>query len=141
VVLAFDNSLAHLLDDNDLATAFQQFLSVLRPGGMFLCSVRDYDKVQRGETATHLYGRRQFRGEIFQLRQEWSWDGPMQYEGTMIIDRETPNGLTRELCVTSRFHAISTDRLLELMRQAGFQDCRRLDEIIYQPILLARKAA
>ena len=58
VVLAFDNSVAHLLDD-DICAAFQQFLTVLRPGGVFLCSVRDYDKVQRGEPATHLYGRRE----------------------------------------------------------------------------------
>jgi SAM-dependent methyltransferase len=135
VVLAFDNSVPHLLSDNDLLAAFQQFLKVHRPGGVFLCSVRDYDKVQRSEPATHLYGRRQFRGETFQLRQEWSWDDPMHYEATIIIDRETPNGLTRDLCVASRFYATSTDGLLELMRAAGFQDCRRIDETIYQPIL------
>jgi hypothetical protein len=59
----------------------------------------------------------------------------MHYEATIIIDRETPNGLTRDLCVASRFYARSTDGLLELMRAAGFQDCRRIDETIYQPIL------
>src|SRR5438128_2312921 len=76
LVLAFDNSLAHLLTDDDLRTAFSEFLDVLRPGGVFLCSVRDYDKVQRGEPATHVYGSRLHRGERFQLRQEWSWDDP-----------------------------------------------------------------
>jgi SAM-dependent methyltransferase len=86
VVLAFDNSVPHLLNDNDLSAAFQQFLNVLRPGGVFLCSVRDYDKVPRGEPATHLYGRRQYRGETFQLRQEWLWDDPMHYQATIIID-------------------------------------------------------
>jgi SAM-dependent methyltransferase len=141
VVLAFDNSVAHLLDDNDLCAAFQQFLTVLRAGGVFLCSVRDYDKVQRGEPATHLYGRREYGGEIFQLRQEWSWDDSMHYQATIIIERETPNGLRRELCTASRFYAISTERLLELMRAAGFQGCRRIDETIYQPILTGRRAA
>jgi SAM-dependent methyltransferase len=102
VVLAFDNSVSHLLDDNDLCAAFQQFLSVLRPGGLFLCSVRDYDKVQRGKPATHLYGRREYGGEAFYLRQEWSWDDPLHYQATIIIDKETPNGLTRELCTASR---------------------------------------
>jgi SAM-dependent methyltransferase len=139
VVLAFDNSVAHLLNDNDLRAAFQQFLRVLRPGGVVLCSVRDYDKVQRGEAATHLYGRREYRGETFQLRQEWSWYDPMHYQGTIMIDRETPDGLTRELCMASRFYAISTEELLELMREAGFQDCRRIDETIYQPILIGRR--
>jgi hypothetical protein len=57
----------------------------------------------------------------------------------MMIDRETPDGLTRELYTASRFYAISTEQLLELMREAGFQDCRRIDETIYQPILTGRR--
>jgi SAM-dependent methyltransferase len=141
VVLAFDNSLAHLLDDKDLSAAFQQFFSVLRPGGVFLCSVRDYDRVQRGEPATHQYGRREYDGETFHLRQEWSWDDPMHYQGTIVIDRETPNGLVQELCTASRFYAVSTTRLLELMCEIGFRDCRRIDETIYQPILTGRRVA
>jgi hypothetical protein len=51
------------------------------------------------------------------------------------MDKETASGLTRELRTVSRFYAVSIARLLELMSQAGFQDCRRIDEIIYQPIL------
>lgn len=141
VVLAFDNSVPHLLDDDDVSTAFEQFLSVLRPGGVFMCSVRDYDKVQRGKAATYPYGRRQYRGETFHLRQEWSWDDSMHYQATIIIDKETPNGVRRELYTASRFYAISTERLLELMRKAGFQDCRRIDEKMYQPILAARRPA
>jgi SAM-dependent methyltransferase len=141
VALAFDNSISHLLTDGDLRAAFQQFFSVLRAGGVFLCSVRDYDKVQRGEPATHLYGRREYGGDIFHLRQEWSWDDPMHYQGTIVIDRETPKGLVQELCTAGRFYAVSTDRLLELMCEAGFQNCRRIDETIYQPILTGRRIA
>jgi SAM-dependent methyltransferase len=140
-VLAFDNSVPHLLNDDDLRTAFREFLSVLCPGGVFLCSVRDYDKVQRGTPASHIYDTRDYRGERFKLRQDWSWHDPMHYDATFIIDRETPDGLARELCIISRFYAVSTGRLLELMREAGFEDCRRVDETIYQPILIGRKAA
>ena len=139
VVLAFDNSLAHLLDDKDLSAAFQQFFSVLRLGGVFLCSVRDYDNVQRGKPATHLYGRREYGGNIFYLRQEWSWDDPMHYQGMIIINKETPSGLTQELCTSSRFYAVSIGRLLELMHESGFKDCRRIDETIYQPILTGKR--
>jgi SAM-dependent methyltransferase len=141
IVLVFDNSLAHLLTDDDLRIAFQEFVAVLRPGGVFLCSVRDYDKVQRGESASHVYGPRQSGGETFHVKLEWSWDDPMHYEATFIIDKETASGLTRELRTVSRFYAVSIARLLELMSQAVFQDCRRVDEIIYQPILTGRKAA
>jgi SAM-dependent methyltransferase len=72
VVLAFDNSVSHLLTDDDLRSAFRQFLGLLRLGGVFLCSVRDYEKVQRGEPTTHTYGAREHHGERFQLKQEWS---------------------------------------------------------------------
>ena len=139
VVLVFDNSLAHLHSDDDLRAAFQEFLSVLRQGGVFLCSVRDYDRVQRGEPATHMYGSRQYAGERYHLRQEWEWDDPTHYQATFIIDRETPSGLVRELCTKGQFYAVSTGRLLELMREAGFQNCRRVDEMFYQPILTGRK--
>jgi SAM-dependent methyltransferase len=140
-VLAFDNSLAHLLSDDDLRVAFREFVSVLRQGGVFLCSVRDYDKVQRGEPATHMYGPRQFAGIRYHLRQEWDWDSPTHYKGTFIIDKETPNGIVSELSITSQFYAVSTERLLELMREAGFRDCRRIHETIYQPILTGSKGA
>jgi SAM-dependent methyltransferase len=141
VVLAFDNSVAHLLNDDELLTAFQEFLAVLRPGGAFLCSVRDYDVVQRGEPATHVYGTREDRGQRFQLTQKWFWEDPMHYQATFTVDRETPNGPARDVCAVSRFYAVSTRRLLELMGDAGFQNCRRIDETIYQPILTGRKAA
>jgi SAM-dependent methyltransferase len=141
VVLAFDNSVPHLLNDDDLRTAFKEFLAVLRPGGVFLCSVRDYDNIQRGEPATHVYGTREDRGQRFQLTQKWSWDDPMHYQATFTVDRETSDGPARDVCTVSRFYAVSTGRLLELMRDAGFQDSRLIDETIYQPILTGRRAA
>jgi glycine/sarcosine N-methyltransferase len=50
IVLAFDNSVPHLLNDDDLCIAFREFLKVLRPGGVFVCSVRDYDKIKTRRT-------------------------------------------------------------------------------------------
>jgi SAM-dependent methyltransferase len=141
VVIAFDNSVAHLLNDDDLRTAFQEFLAVLRPGGAFMCSVRDYDKFQRGEPATIDHGTREERGQIYSLAQQWSWNDPMHYQSTLTVDRETPNSPARVVSTVSRFYAISTGRLLELMRESGFRECRRIDEAIYQPVLLGRKVA
>ena len=42
-VIAFDNSLPHLLDDNDLTAALAAAFAALRPGGRYLASIRDYD--------------------------------------------------------------------------------------------------
>ncbi|MGO9934842.1 MAG: class I SAM-dependent methyltransferase [Steroidobacteraceae bacterium] len=39
----------------------------------------------------------------------------------------------------SRYYAISITRLLELMRQAGFGNVRRLDNAFYQPVLVGTR--
>jgi glycine/sarcosine N-methyltransferase len=45
VVLACDNALPHLLTDDDLHLATASIISKLRPGGVFLASIRDYDQL------------------------------------------------------------------------------------------------
>jgi SAM-dependent methyltransferase len=140
VVLAFDNAVPHLLSDADIALAFRQFHTVLRPGGLFLCSVRDYDNVARGVPVTFEYGERRRAGEVFRPRQEWTWDGTTHYRVAFIIDRDGPPAPTTVLRTVTRYYAVSVTRLLELMARSGFVSCRRLDETIYQPILLGRAA-
>ena len=45
VVLACDNALPHLLEDDDLRLAIGNMFAKLRPGGLFLASIRDYDQL------------------------------------------------------------------------------------------------
>jgi SAM-dependent methyltransferase len=139
VVVAFDNSLPHLLSDGDIEVAFRQFRKVLRPGGLCLCSVRDYDAVQRGVPLTLSYGERRRAGEVFRLRQEWTWEGTTHYQIAFVVDTDGPWGPTTVLRTMTRYYAVPVGRLLELMTRAGF-DCRRVDEAIYQPVLLGRSA-
>jgi hypothetical protein len=54
----------------------------------------------------------------------------MHYRATFIVYRETPNGTVRELCSGTQFYAVSTERLLELMREGwvpGLPPDRRYD--------------
>src|ERR687890_383486 len=44
VVLACDNALPHLLEDDDLRQAVDNMFAKLRPGGLFVASIRDYDR-------------------------------------------------------------------------------------------------
>jgi hypothetical protein len=39
----------------------------------------------------------------------------------------------------SQYYAVGTDRLMELMRQAGFVQVERIDGRFYQPVLLGRR--
>src|ERR1700677_4520375 len=79
VLCAFDNAFAHLAID-ELLTAACSFQRVLRPGGMFLASIRDYDQL--------IQSRPMFQGPSFFgvsgerriVHQVWDW-----------IDRDTYN--------------------------------------------------
>ena len=53
VVISCDNALPHLLTDDDIEQAFRAMWTKLRPGGLLLITVRDYDKelVERPATA------------------------------------------------------------------------------------------
>ncbi len=44
VVISCDNALPHLLTDENVAQAFRAMCSKLRPGGLLVITVRDYDK-------------------------------------------------------------------------------------------------
>jgi 2-polyprenyl-3-methyl-5-hydroxy-6-metoxy-1,4-benzoquinol methylase len=140
VVLSFDNSLPHLLTEGDIDAAFREFRKVLRPGGVCLCSVRDYDRVQRGVPLTISYGKRRRAEAVFALRQEWSWEGTTHYRIAFIIEKDSPEGPTTVVRAVTRYYAVSVARLLELMSRAGFVQCRRLDDTSYQPILIGRAA-
>lgn len=50
VIISCDNSVPHLLSDEDILTAFQQFFRCTTPGGACVLSVRDYAKMERDNT-------------------------------------------------------------------------------------------
>ncbi|MBX9929254.1 MAG: class I SAM-dependent methyltransferase [Gemmatimonadaceae bacterium] len=141
VALTFDNSLPHLLSDAELTAAFSEFLAVLRPGGLFACSIRDYSQVKRGQPSIHAYGERTREGVRYRLRQEWNWDGPTHYHATMVVEREHSGRWTEAACTTMRYYAILVPELMGLLQEAGFADVHRNDAILYQPVLFARRAA
>ena len=89
VVLSFDNSMPHLLVDADLLAAFREFFSVLKPGGIVLCSVRNYDQVSRDAPSTHSYGERWRDGVQYRLHQEWAWIDSLHYDATMFIEQRS----------------------------------------------------
>src|SRR2546421_9385741 len=138
VVLTFDNSLPHLLTDADIVVALRECHKTLRRSGLLLCSVRDYDAVPRGEAAVHPYGERRRGGDVYRLRQEWTWDSTTRYQLHFVVEQVGAAGPVTLLEAATRYYAVSIARLLALMGEAGFTDCRRLDGIIYQPVLVGR---
>ena len=138
VVLAFDNAVPHLLSDEELALAFGAFHRALRPGGICMISVRDYEKVERGKDSAQTYGVRVRDGERCIPLQAWRWLDETRYEVSFffVFDGEEARV---ERTSAGTYYAVSTARLLELLGEAGFVECERLDDVIWQPVLVARK--
>jgi SAM-dependent methyltransferase len=138
VVVCCDNALPHLMTDADIATAFSQFRSVLRSGGLCVCSVRDYASVRHAGTERHAYGRRQRGDQRFHLWQEWRWTEATHYDVSFVVAEETPAGSVERLRTVTRYYAVGISRLLELMADGGFTSCRRQDDVFFQPLLIGR---
>jgi SAM-dependent methyltransferase len=141
VVISCDNSVPHLLSDSDILVALKAMHVCLRPGGGCLLTVRDYDREPRGRNILKPYGVKEENGKRYLGFQVWDFEGDL-YDFTIFVIEEdlSSKGIeTHAMCL--RYYAVSTDKLLALMREAGFQQVARLDEVFYQPVLVGTKGA
>ena len=123
------------------ASALKQMAACVSIGGGCLVTVRDYESEDRGKNLVKPYGVRIEDGHRYLLFQVWDFEGE-HYDLTFFFVVE--NLSTREVethAMRSRYYAISTGRLCELMREAGFHDVRRLDGVFYQPVLVGTRVA
>jgi SAM-dependent methyltransferase len=138
VVISCDNSLLHLLNDADLLAALRQFHACTRPGGGCLITVRDYDREERGTGIVKHYGVRGEGGVRYVLFQVWDFDGEV-YDLAMYFVADDGGECPATHVMRSKYYAIGTDRLLDLMRRAGFVSVERLDGRFYQPVLVGSR--
>ena len=73
---------------------------------------------------------------IFQV---WDFDGEQYDLAFYFVEDDLSSSQVKTRVMRSRYYAISIKRLLELMRQAGFKNVRRLDNAFYQPILVGTR--
>jgi len=138
VVLAADNALPHL-DADGIRAALAAFRRLVRPGGVALVSVRDYDREPLEPGLRHVpYGTRALPDgttcEVFQ-----TWDvRASSYDVTMSFVREREGRDAWRVDATTTYHPIALPALARLFRNAGFECVERLDGAFFQPVLLAR---
>ena len=138
-VVASDTSLPHLLSDAELVECFQNCLRCLRPGGLGVFSVRDYATVPRVSPDVRPYGVRNVDDGRFLAVQIWDWDGD-HYDLRIYLTRENRDGRCATEVLRSRYYAVTIDRLLALMQTAGFEATERMDGVLFQPVLIGRRA-
>ncbi len=131
-VICMDNALPHLLTDDDLAAACAALHRSLRPGGLLLASIRDYDAEPAGELPRSIGDR-----AIVQL---WDWEDDERYLLRHLILRDGPGGWT----VTerrTRYRALRRATLTAALEAEGFEDVTWPRTGWYQPVVSARSAS
>lgn len=138
-VIALDNALPHLETQEQLADAAHQIRSCLRPGGVFLASIRDYDQLIRERPTSHgpaFYDDSGKRRIVFHV---WDWVSPDRYNLHLHISLETENGFEAHHFV-SQYRALLRVELDAALSTAGFRDIRWLmpeESGFYQPLVRA----
>lgn len=141
LVISCDNSVPHLLSDQEIALALEQMHACLRPGGGCLLTVRDYEREARGTNIVKPYGARIEDGKRHVAIQVWDFDGD-QYNLTIyFVQEDLASKAVICRVLRSRYYAIGATRLCELLVEAGFRKVKRLDDVFYQPVLVGTKAA
>jgi hypothetical protein len=110
-----------------------------RPGGGCLLTVRDYDREERGTGIIKPYGVRPNGESRFVVIQVWDFTGDIYNLAMYFVEDDGKSETSRAHVFRARYYAISPNRLLGLMQDAGFTHVERLDEGYYQPVLVGTR--
>jgi glycine/sarcosine N-methyltransferase len=142
VVLACDNALPHLMDDVDLDRAVTNMASMLRPSGLLLASIRDYDGMVREGIRTEgprVFDAPEGRRISFQV---WDWaDDGRHYRLQQFIVRQVGASWHTNVFAT-RYRALLREELEAALRHVGLTNVRWHESEasgFFQPIVTARK--
>ena len=141
LVVSFDNALPHLESDKDLRQALAAVRKLLGREGLFLASVRDYDRLRRERPeGTPLLVFQEAEGER-RVQQTWDWwpDGE-GYDLTLRIERRQGDQ-SDTMIFSGRYRALRRAELNAALDASGFSDPTWLstDESgFFQPIVAAR---
>ncbi|MFK7844375.1 MAG: class I SAM-dependent methyltransferase [Rhodothermales bacterium] len=141
VVLSADNSIPHLLSDDELFVAISQMHGCLSIGGGCVITVRDYVAEDRGRNLVKPYGVRIENGRRYLVFQVWDFEGDFYDLTFFFIEEDLSTLEVISHTMRTRYYAVSTSRLCALMEQAGFRNVRRIDGVFYQPVLVGTRAA
>jgi 2-polyprenyl-3-methyl-5-hydroxy-6-metoxy-1,4-benzoquinol methylase len=142
VVAALDNALPHLAVE-EVRRAVQAMGSKLRPGGLFIASTRDYDRLITERPTMErpaFYGT---EGERRIVHHVWDWIDNSRYIIHFYITTQSEKIWTSHH-FASEYRCLLRDELSNALEYAGFRNVRWLmpaESGFYQPLVLARKGA
>ena len=139
VVMAMDNALPHMLTSEDLASAIGSIVRQVRPGGIFIASIRDYDELlEKKPPYSPPYIHKTAEGQRVSF-QTWEWKGENYHLVQYIIDDEEMLQISKFEC---EYHAVRKRELTDLLLANGFSGVSWKtpeESAFYQPIVVARR--
>jgi len=141
VVISCDNSFAHCLHDDDLAAALASIKTRLKPGGLLLVSIRDYDGLVADQPVFNsecVQDTPDGRRVAFQV---WDWASDGHRYGVHQFLIKQNNGAYEIQHFESELRALLRDEIMTAVQGAGYEEaCWHDPEAsgYYQPIVTAR---
>lgn len=144
LVISCDNSLPHLLTDDEILSALNAMFVALRPGGACLITIRDYDQEQRSaRNLVKPYGKAKIeKNKRYVAVQVWDFDlsDDRFYDFTLfIVEEDCTTKQIQTHAMHSRYYAITSEKLIQLMQKTGFEKVVRLTDAFYQPVFLGKR--
>ena len=139
IVIAMDNALPHMLTSEALGSAVKSITGQIKPGGIFVASIRDYDSLLAEKPPySPPYIHKTENGQRVSF-QTWVWSGDNYQLTQYIIDDEDDLQISKFVC---EYRAARREELTNLLRANGCSDVVWMfpDETgFYQPIVVAGK--
>ncbi|MCR5135518.1 MAG: class I SAM-dependent methyltransferase [Oscillospiraceae bacterium] len=139
LVIAMDNALPHMLTGEALETAVRSIVAQIRPGGIFVASIRDYDSLLSSRPPySPPYIHRTEKGQRVSF-QTWVWNGDIYQLTQYIIEDEESLRISKFVC---EYRATLRQELTDLLLACGCSsvEWKFPEETgFYQPIVVARK--
>jgi SAM-dependent methyltransferase len=140
-VISCDNSLPHLLSDDDLSAALAGIHDRLAPGGLFVASIRDYDALVRDQVGGVMPGVVNVGGESRIYGQAWQWDEEMRTVRIHVFILRQQDNEWRTVVRSTTFRALRRAEMTAALTDAGFGDIVWIEpgpDGYYQPVVTAR---
>src|SRR5262249_45372916 len=138
-IISCDNSLPHLLSEDQIRIALTEFIRCLRHGGGCVISLRDYGVPPvDGTVEIKQYGERRWGNRVADLRAVWRWRVRL-YD--VIFELIATDGFGDVLVSTPQtaFFAVPAAVVGDLMQEMGFKGGRRADGGLFQSILVGTR--
>ena len=119
IVIAMDNALPHMLSEASLGKAVKSITGRIRPGGLFVASIRDYDLMLEEKpaySAPYVHKTENGRRVLFQI---WDWSGENYHFTQYIIEDEGTASVNKFEC---DYRATRREELTKLLYDNGCRE-------------------